>query len=597
LSTATLDAVLPDQFVVQFKRGVAHQLQVAPGSHGRPRANLASVQRAFDRVGAVTAEREFRSARPQAVGSRFPDLTGYYLVSIPAGTDLQEAMASMAAEPDVDHVEPIGVHAIDLTPNDTWWIYGTTTFPYDQWHYWDNWGIDADLAWNQETGDPNVVVAILDTGMRYRHSDLGGNDPPGPADNVTQGNVWVNPFEIPANGIDDEGNGYIDDVIGWDFVASTIAGTCDGYDVDCGFVENDPNDGEGHGTFCSGIVAAITNNARAGASVAGGFSDGTTAGAGNGVKVMAMRIGHRARVNLPPPVTTGVVSMAYAAQAMNYVADMKSRGVNVAAVNCSWGSSNTGGISAAVDNLLANDVMVIYAAGNSNSSTAPFVATKPGVLVVGASDSTGVGASFSNFGTWVDMAAPGVGIFSITHNPDAPDTISNYVSVGDGTSFSTPMTCGVAALLESYNPALTGPDKFALIVGNTSAFAPANTKQLGTGILNAYNALQAAPSPVGVPLVHGASAGALALRASPNPASAGAALALRSLPGARVDVAVIDAAGRQVRSLSGVAAVDGTLRLRWDGLDASGRRAGTGVYMIQATAGRDRASAKLVVLE
>ena len=92
---------------------------------------------------------------------------------------------------------------------------------------------------------------------------------------------------------------------------------------------------------------------------------------------------------------------------MNYLADLVDAGHNVAAVNCSWGSSNSGGLNAAVDNLLAHDVMVIHAAGNSNSSSADFLGTKAGVMNVAATDMNGNGANFTNHGSWVDVAAPG----------------------------------------------------------------------------------------------------------------------------------------------------------------------------------------------
>ncbi len=591
------EMVAPDQFVVEFKRDVAHRLQVVPDAHGRPRASVASVQRALDRIAATRAEREFVGARPRAAGSRFRDLTGYYLVSIPESADLRAAMDAMAAEADVDHVEPIGVHAVDATPNDTYFAYGTSKFPYDEWHLWDLYGIDADLAWNTEKGKPSVLVGILDTGVKYRHSDLGGSDPPGPADNVTQGNVWVNPGEIPGNGLDDDANGYVDDVIGYDFVDTTPTMN-PGYsctDNDCGGPDNDPNDGNGHGTHVAGTVAAITNNARGVAGIAGGFSDGTTGGAGNGVKIVPCRMGV---TGTKGAMTAGFVSMPAAAAAMNYLANLAEDGFNVAAINCSWGNSNSGGIDAAAEDLLDHDVMIIVAAGNNNNTIPSFLASKARVMAVGATDSTGKGASFTNYGSWVHLAAPGVSVLSTWHEITDPDTTHMYVALLDGTSMSTPHAVGVAALLESYNPALTRADKFNLMVNNTGPFGPMNTKALGSGILNAQLALAAAPPPTtGVSAYVPQGARALALAASPNPARAGCDLMVRALPGGRVRVAVLDASGRMVRALEGVASVDGGLRLRWDGRDSAGRRAGVGLYMILASAGRERAAAKLVVLD
>jgi PKD repeat protein len=473
-----------DELVVVFRPAARTNLVVDRGTDGTLRVNVPELQRTIELAGVDGLTRQFPTAKPQADGSRYPDLTGYYLVHLGRGADLDRAVAIFEADSNVEHVEKIGLHAVSATPNDTYYQNPPPSFPYDQWHYWGTHSIDADLAWDIEAGDPGVVVGILDSGVRYFHLDIGGNSAQwGPAAPFSGGNAWINPAETPGNSIDDDGNGFVDDAIGWDFVVS--ASYC--IDGDCSTADNNPDDYNGHGTHVAGTVGAITNNARLVAGVAGGYSDGTTGGTGNGVKVLPLRIGWHARYL---GQTTGLVSMAYAAQAMNYVADLVDDGVNVAAVNCSWGSSNSGGIDAAVNALLARGVMIVHSAGNSNSSTADYLGNKAGVMNVAATDSLGAGASFTNYGTWVDVAAPGVDIMSTYRNPDDANPANHYVAVMSGTSMSSPHICGIAALLESCNPALTGTEKFSLIVNNTTPYS--DPRNLGSGIANAYLALVAA---------------------------------------------------------------------------------------------------------
>ncbi len=422
-----------------------------------------------------------RGRMAQAVGGA--QLARYYKVYIGTGT-LEDAMADYAALPEVDHVEPIGVHTLRATPNDTYYDNPPPTYPYDQWHYWDTYGIEADQAWDTETGSQAVLVGDLDIGCKYDHGDLGGSNPPGPNDASTNGNIWVNTNEVPGNGVDDDGNGYVDDIIGWDFVDRTDWYIYSCSDLDCGGADNDPSDGDGHGTHTAGTIAAITNNGYAVAGVAGGYGDGTFAGGGNGVKIVPCRIGYRLRYS---GQNVGVVIMDYVAEAMYYMAELKIDGWNVAAINCSFGTSNSGGLGAACDYLVAQDVMVIVAAGNSGSSTADYLGTRADCMDVGATDQSGNPASFSNYGSWVDIAAPGVGVLSTITDPTDPT--GDYVAVLDGTSMACPHVVGVAALLESYDPSLTAQDKWNLIVNNSKPYN--QTKYVGVGIVDVRACLDA----------------------------------------------------------------------------------------------------------
>jgi PKD repeat protein len=436
-----------------------------------------------ERYGVSSFARQFPGARTDKSAKPTEQvLTRYYKIFFDSG-DLDQVMDEYRKLPFVEKVEPIAMHYVSATPNDGYYDDPPPEFPYDQWHYWDTYGIEADLGWDDETGSSDVVCAVIDGGVRYYHYDLGGTDPPGPDDNVTNGNIWVNQGEIPANGVDDDNNGYVDDVIGWDFVLSaSTGGSTRCTDSDCSGVDNDPSDFGGHGTHVAGTIAAITNNdpTFGVAGVAGGWNDGTTSGIANGVKIMCLRAGYMTRRG-------GIMHMDYCAEAMFYIATMVDKGVNVAAVNCSWGSSSYGAMPAATDNLLAHDVMIIVACGNDGTTNYDYLGGREDCLDVGATDQTGYAASFSTYGTWVDIAAPGVDILSTYHNSDDPS--GDYISTMSGTSMSCPHVVGVAGLLESKDPSLTGPEKFDIMVNNSTPYL--GTKYVGTGIVSAKKALDA----------------------------------------------------------------------------------------------------------
>ncbi len=476
---------VPDEFIVVLKDNVA----IDHGKDARATTALSDFA-GFDNLAAQYGVSRLKPQFPGADKKQTANadrLARHYKVRFETGT-LEEAMAAYAANPSVDHVEPIGIHALYATPNDTYYDDPPPEFPYDQWHYWDTYGISANTAWDMEPGDQTVIVGDLDIGTKYDHGDLGGSNPPGPNDASTNGNIWVNTNEIPGNSIDDDGNGYVDDIIGWDFVDRTDWYSYNCIDSDCGGADNDPSDGDGHGTHTAGTIAAITNNGYSVAGVAGGFGDGTYAGGGNGVKVVPCRIGYV--LDYAQYGAVGVVIMDYVAEAMYYMAELKVDGWNVAAINCSFGTTNSGGLAAACDYLQAQDVMIVVAAGNSSSSSADYLGSRGDCLDVGATDQDGDPASFTNYGSWVDIAAPGVGIMSTITDPSDPT--GDYIAPMDGTSMACPHVVGVAALLESYNPSLTAQEKFDIITdpANTTPYNP--SRDLGAGIVDVRKCLEAA---------------------------------------------------------------------------------------------------------
>jgi len=206
-------------------------------------------------------------------------------------TDLETLKRELEALPLVEQVDFAMCHPVDALPNDP--AFGT------QWQYQDpqDNDIDAPAAWDITSGDSLVVLGATDTGVHYEHPDLAGPSP------YTGGNIWINWTEWNGTpGTDDDGNGYVDDLRGWDWVTDVNAWPGeDGSNPD-----NDPMDFNGHGTHTAGIMAAMTNNATGGAGTAGGFYNGT-----RGCKIMCLRIGWS---EADQGVERGFVRMDFAAR-------------------------------------------------------------------------------------------------------------------------------------------------------------------------------------------------------------------------------------------------------------------------------------------
>jgi subtilisin family serine protease len=243
-------------------------------------------------------------------------------------------------------------------------------------------------------GDPNLVVAVIDTGADFSHPDLAGR-------------AWTNPGETPGNGVDDDGNGFVDDVNGADFVNK----------------DGNPFDDHDHGTHVSGTIAASVN-------------DQGVVGVAPNVKIMALKIFDA--FGNPAPTSEIIKAIQYA----------KSEGAKIS--NNSWGG---GPFSQALkDGIEASDSLFVAAAGNfdQDNDVNPFYPasyTSANILSVAANDNLGNKAWFSHFGaTSVDISAPGVDILS--------SVPGNQFEYFNGTSMASPHAAGVAALSASVDPAL-----------------------------------------------------------------------------------------------------------------------------------------------
>jgi len=423
--------------------------------------------------------------RPQFIGAAergITELSRYYKVQFSGPHDLQMVMAAYAADPMVDHVEPIGIHPMYATPNDGYYSY--------QWYHYqaNDHDIDSPEAWDLQTGDDNLIVALLDSGVRYYHPDLGGinGSPSNPG--ASRGNMWINTAELyGSSGVDDDGNGYTDDWIGYDFIDG-VSNCWSG--EDCNTKDNDPRDFNGHGTHTAGIITMISNDGYGMAGTAGGWNNGSQTEYGNGVKVMCLRMGYSYNYL---GQEYGVVMMDAAAEAFYYAAD---NGAKIA--SCSWGSSNSGGIGAAATYFLNSGGIICVAAGNDGAEvSADYLNGRGDCISVAATNESDDGASFTTYGTWVDICAPGDNIYSTYHDHTDPNT--NYWASMGGTSMATPMTAAVCGLIWSQNPGWSASqvqNQLYTSADNIDAYLSSKyIGKMGAGRINSYNAVNTGTPP------------------------------------------------------------------------------------------------------
>lgn len=364
--------------------------------------------------------------------------------SLAPGADVMETVRLAQSQPWAAWAEPnayVVGDAHDLIPNDTNWTNAGQYYHTLAQHT---------LAWDLQTGNSSIIVAVTDDGVGYNHPDLAGN-------------IWSNLAEV--NGVagkDDDGNGRIDDFRGWDFNAN----------------DNNPLPGgtSTHGTHVSGIIAARTNNSTGVAGTAGG--NGTTPG----VTIMPVRWDG-----------TNAWTSAMVADSFAYAAANGAKIVNSSYNFDVFASSNT--VITAFNSNYSLGVLHFTSAGNNNELD-PARRVFDQTLFIASQDSSDVRSSFSNYGSFIDITASGSSIYSTTTGSSG--TTVTY-STFSGTSMSTPHAAGVAALIWSQNPTWTRDQVAAQLLASADVIDSrnlSNLDQLGTGRVNPWRGLtEALPAP------------------------------------------------------------------------------------------------------
>lgn len=346
--------------------------------------------------------------------AEYPEI-GYTVVEAAPGT-LQWTKRELE-DTTTGRVEFDVARRVGYNPNDTLWP--------DMWHYRT---LKVDLAWDIGFGS-SIPVAVIDTGVNIGHPDLAAN-------------IWVNSDEVPGNAVDDDGNGYIDDVNGWDFNA------------------NDPiaNDFHGHGTACAGLVAAVQDNAL-----------GVT-GVAPRAKIMALK-------------ASTDEGYFYASQNIGSLLYAANNGAKVLSMSF-FGDGIIPGEAVAIKYCWDNGVLPVAAAGNDNTVWAYYPAAYEETLAVAATNTSNNKASFSNWGSWVDIAAPGVQLRTTSGS-------NSYTSGFGGTSGACPQVAGIAALIWGQRPSWTAQDIRRVLEDSATPMVQAPFGEyVNYGMANAQAAMQ-----------------------------------------------------------------------------------------------------------
>jgi len=445
-------AFVPGQVIVKLK---ANSL---PGRASAAAQQTAAIDALSKKYKAVRTEKAFKSHKSTKAASASAAasaanvaLDNTFVLNFDQAANVKEMVDNLRLDAQVAYAEPNYIYTTSMVPNDP--FYSSSN----------SWGQGFDdlyglkkmsmaAAWDISQGN-QVVVAVVDTGLDFTHPDI-------------QGNIWVNAGEIPGNGIDDDNNGFVDDVSGYDFIGSTTTNSSN----PGAHPDNDPTDGQGHGTHVAGTIAATGNNNLG------------VIGVAPQAKIMPVKGLDDSGSGLS---TTLAAALVYAAD----------NGADV--INNSWGGyGDSSLINDAIAYAYAQGAVLVAAAGNENNPAEwPHPSKLPQVISVAALDHNDVDAPFSNWGAKVDVGAPGTNILSLLAvNSDFAArgqriVGQKYLQI-DGTSMAAPHVSGLAALLLAKNPSLTQEQVRHIITHTADDVMNAGwDSDSGSGRVNALAAL------------------------------------------------------------------------------------------------------------
>lgn len=405
----TLILLLVMTLVPTVSRGQANELFVKwkDGSVTRHSKTSDDLKRRFRIQSTGPAFKTLDKIRGKSLpGSKLHRLTEHFehLERWVVSDDISAHMiaSKLSQHPDIEYAEPVPVNKLLYTPNDP---------EYDAGNQFYLSVIKAAAAWDTDTGDPNVLIAIIDSGIDIDHPDL-------------QGNLWTNPNES-LNQADDDNNGYTDDINGWDFFND----------------DNDvrPSSGNTHGTHVAGIAAATTDNGVGVASISFNAS------------YLPLKIG-----------SDDGSSLAFGYEAILYAAAM---GADV--INCSWGSTQYSQTAADIIKQVTEDgSLVVAAGGNDNNQSIYYPAGYTEAIAVANTQNDGTKSLSSNYGPFIDVNAPGTNIYSTFPN--------NTYGTSSGTSMASPVVAGLAALIKSTFPDIDNDQIRAQLLGTATRISLGN---------------------------------------------------------------------------------------------------------------------------